>query len=230
MKWHILKWNTNFHSEIFCSHFSSEHTTHCASVYWKCNNIWDVGKCHKCYIVVFHFLFNKVDSVSAAAVASILSSTSSNWNNSFLIFLTSPICHVCEFCLETGGQDWETVIFATGLACGDVLGRIWIDGNIANFAFSKVHFVTIFLSYFMSISLHSLMSLLCKLVISWCLLTKSIISKSIAASFFTSVLYSFISTIITYCSVVMFVYFTCTLNFFMWFKMLYTCVSYMSAT
>ena len=97
--------------------------------------------------------------------------------------------------------------FASWWACRDVLGGIWIDGNIANFAFSKVHFCTIFLSNFMSIFFCSLMSLFCKHVISWCLLTKSMISKSIVASFFTSVLYSCISTIITLCAVVMYCWF-----------------------
>ena len=123
MTWHALKWNTNFHSEIICSHFSSEHTTHCASVHWKCNNIWDVGKCHTCYIVIFYFLLNKVDSVSAAAVASILSSTSSNWNNSFQIFLTSPICHVSEFHLETGGPRLRYSNFCNWIGLWRCLGR-----------------------------------------------------------------------------------------------------------
>ena len=101
--------------------FSSEHTTHCASVHWKCNNIWDVSKCHTYYTAIFYFSLNKVDSASAAAVASILSPTSSFGNNSFQIFLTSPICHVSEFCLETGGQEGATVVCTTGLDCGDVL-------------------------------------------------------------------------------------------------------------
>ena len=171
----------------------------CASVHWKCNNIWDVSKCHTFYTAIFYFHLIRQIQPSAAAVASILSYTSSFGNNSFRIFLTSPICHVSDFHLETGGQEQGTVICTTVLGCGDVSTGIWIDGSIANYAFSKLHFLAIFLSNFMSISFHSLMSLLCKFVICWHLLTKSIISKSIAASFFTSVLYSFIPTIITQC-------------------------------
>ena len=112
------------------------------------------------------------------------------------------------------GQEWGTGFFASWWARGDVLGGIWIDGNIANFAFSKKHFCTIFLSNFMSIFFHSLMNLLCKHVISLRLLTKSTISKSIVASFFTSVLYSCISTIITHCAVVMYCWFYLYCKFF----------------
>ena len=132
----------------------------------------------------------------------------------FKFFFTSPICHASEFHLPICGQEWGTVFFASGWACGDVLGGIRIDGNIANFAFSKVHFCTIFLSNFMSIFFHSLISLLCKCIISWCLLTKSMILTSIVASFFTSILYSCISTIITHCAAVMYCWFYLYCKFF----------------
>ena len=125
MTWYVWKWNTNFHSEIICSHFSSAHTTCCASVYWTYDNMWwDVGKCHTCYSAVFfYFTLNKVDSASDAAVASILSSISSNWNNSFQIFFTSPIYSVSKFHLPTSGQEWGTVIFCNWMGLCRCLGR-----------------------------------------------------------------------------------------------------------
>ena len=120
---------------------------------------------------------------------------------------TETIVVYLNFIYQCVAKSEVLFFFASWWACGDVLGGIWIDGNIANFAFSKVHFCTIFLSNFMSIFFHSLMSLLCKRVISWHLLTKSMISKSIVVSFFTSVLYSYISTIIAHCAVVMYCWF-----------------------
>ena len=169
----IQKWS------VLTSHLNTQHIVlQSIGIY---DNMWDVGKCHTCCTAIFYFSLNKVDSASDAAVASILSSTSSNWNNSFQFFFTSPFCPISEFHLPTSGHEWGTVIFATGWDCGDVSGGIWIDGNIANFASSKVHFSTIFLSNFMSISFHCLMSLLCKHVISWHLLTKCMILKSIVA-------------------------------------------------
>ena len=119
----------------------------------------------------------------------------------FLNFFTSPICCVSEFYLPMCGQEWGTVFFESWWAGAEVFGGIWIDGNIAYFAFSKVHFCTIFLSNFMSILFHSLMSLLCKHVISWCLLTKSMIFKSIVASFFTKCfVFLYINNNYTLCS------------------------------
>ena len=197
----IQKWS------VLTSHLHTQHVVLllCPFTIWQYVLIW-VNITH--VIVNFFTLdMDNVDSASDAAFASISSSISSNWNNSFWIFFTSPICCVSEFHLPICGQEWGTVIFASWWACGDVLGGISIDHNIANFAFSKVHFCTIFLSNFMAIFFHSLMSLLCKHVISWCLLTKSMILKSIVASFFTSVLYSCISTIITHCAVVMYCWF-----------------------
>ena len=63
----------------------------------------------------FYFSLNTVDSASTTVVASILSCTSSYWNNSFWIFLTSPICHVSEFQLKTGSQEQGTVICTISL-------------------------------------------------------------------------------------------------------------------
>ena len=81
-----MNYQLSFRNYLFSLLIWTHNMLYFCSVHLQYDSMCNVGKYHTCYSSIFYFTLHNIDSASDAAFASILSSISSNWNNSFQIF------------------------------------------------------------------------------------------------------------------------------------------------